>query len=200
MTLATQLPPTPPGRRRRQRFTTKSPGQVLTILPDDFYAKRKTQSAPKGVIPGHDVAASFEEAVEPCKAKVSKIAAECRRINQKYRDGERPESGVPDPSTSCSLATLVHYDIEWDRIMQWNYCIEGLVGDSTIQPASVKRVEVSYQLRHRPPLNQGGRMAIAGSWQRSVRSRTWPIASSYRGYAWQETRVSFRHCHKYRRC
>ncbi|KAI9834033.1 MAG: hypothetical protein M1838_005553, partial [Thelocarpon superellum] len=102
------------------KFNAKAPGQVLTILPNDFYAKRNLNNAPKGIIPGHDVAASFDEAVATCKAKVEKIATECRRINQKYRD--------------------VHFDIDIDLKMRSFYCLNGLLADDRAPPASVKRV------------------------------------------------------------
>ncbi|KAI9829173.1 MAG: hypothetical protein M1832_000196 [Thelocarpon impressellum] len=103
------------------KFTTKTPGQAFTILPDDLYAKRAARSAPKGVVPGHNAAASFDEAVATCKAKVENISKECRRVNSKYRDP--------------------HFDIEIDLKLQTRFCLEGLitVGDEQT-PASVKRV------------------------------------------------------------
>ena len=102
------------------KFTTKAPGQAYTVLPNDLYAKRAARTAPKGIVPGHNAAASFDEAVATCRAKVQKIAKECRRVNQKYRD--------------------VHFDIEIDLKLRTLYCLEGLLGESSSPPASVKRV------------------------------------------------------------
>lgn len=110
------------------KFTTKHPGKIFTILPDNLYAKRAAAHAPKGSIPGQNALASYEEAVESCRKKVEKIVKECRRLNQKYRDP--------------------HFDIEADfKRSQLNSaippdCLTGLnEARSSFQPMSVKRIE-----------------------------------------------------------
>lgn len=111
------------------KFTTKHPGKVFTILPDNLYAKRAAAHAPKGSIPGQNAVASYEEAAEACRKKVEKIVKECRRLNQKYRDP--------------------HFDIEADlKRTQTNPeippdCLTALnETKTTFQPMSVKRIEV----------------------------------------------------------
>lgn len=111
------------------KFTTKHPGKIFTVLPDNLYAKRAAAHAPKGAIPGKNALASYEEAVFACKAKVAKIVKECRRLNQKYRDP--------------------HFDIEADFKRSQAFpntppdCLTGLDKQvSDFQPMSVKRVEV----------------------------------------------------------
>lgn len=112
------------------KFTTKHPGKVFTILPDNLYAKRAAAYAPKGSIPGQNALASYQEAADACKKKVEKIVKECRRLNQKYRDP--------------------HFDIEADiKRSQQNPdippdCLTALNEDTTaFQPMSVKRIEVT---------------------------------------------------------
>src|SRR5437763_11531812 len=68
------------------RFNTKTPGKAFTVLPDNLFAKKTAAQVPKGAVPSQSVTESFEEAVATCKAKVEKIVAECKRVNQKYRD------------------------------------------------------------------------------------------------------------------
>lgn len=111
------------------KFTTKHPGKIFTILPDNLYAKRAAAHAPRGSIPGVNALASYEEAVESCSRKVAKIVKECRRLNQKYRDP--------------------HFDIEADFKRSQAYqdvpsdCLTGLNEEQTdFHPLSVKRVEV----------------------------------------------------------
>lgn len=57
-----------------------------TILPQNIYAKKASDSVPIGVISGQNAVTGYAEAVELCKAKVENIVKECRRVNQKYRD------------------------------------------------------------------------------------------------------------------
>lgn len=111
------------------KFTTKHPGKIFTILPDNLYAKRAAAHTPKGSIPGKNALASYEEAVLSCKTKVAKIVKECRRLNQKYRDP--------------------HFDIEADFKRSQAFpeippdCLTSLDKEqSEFQPMSVKRVEV----------------------------------------------------------
>jgi hypothetical protein len=110
------------------KFTTKHPGKIFTILPDNLYAKRAAAHTPKGSIPGQNAVASYEEAVDACKKKVDKIVKECRRLNQKYRDP--------------------HFDIESDFKRSQMFpeipqdCLTALDEDTTtFQPMSVKRIE-----------------------------------------------------------
>jgi len=111
------------------KFTTKHPGKIFTILPDNLYAKRAAAHAPRGSIPGVNALASYEEAKEACTRKVAKIVKECRRLNQKYRDP--------------------HFDIEADFKRSQAFpdipadCLTGLNEETTdFNPLSVKRVEV----------------------------------------------------------
>lgn len=106
-------------------FSSKNPGLVSSVLPDNFYAKRAAAHAPKGV---KNALASYDEARAACEAKVAKIVKECRRTNQKYRDP--------------------HFDIEadfrrWNSERPFSDCLMGLLEERTeLRPASVKRVEV----------------------------------------------------------
>lgn len=54
-------------------FTTKHPGKVFTVLPDNIYAKRAAANAPRGSIPGQNALASYQEAADACIKKVAKI-------------------------------------------------------------------------------------------------------------------------------
>ncbi|KAF2741854.1 cysteine proteinase [Sporormia fimetaria CBS 119925] len=135
-----ERPPPPPRPRVKKqppqqsiddfwaKFTTKHPGKIFTILPDNLYAKRAAAHAPKGSIPGRNAVQSYEEAADACRKKVEKIVKECRRLNQKYRDP--------------------HFDIEADfKRSQMNPdippdCLTALNEEkSTFQPMSVKRIE-----------------------------------------------------------
>ncbi|KAL5350192.1 hypothetical protein ACLOAV_005229 [Pseudogymnoascus australis] len=106
------------------KFNTKTPGKATTILPADSYAKKVSDSAPKGTISSLSSSASYEEAVRTCKLKVAKIVKECRRANQKYRDP--------------------HFDIEFDLKWGRRDCLETLKTPnrekSIFRPKSVKRV------------------------------------------------------------
>lgn len=161
------------------KFTTKHPGKIFTILPDNLYAKRAAAHAPKGSIPGVNALASYEEAAESCRKKIAKIVRECRRLNQKYRDP--------------------HFDIEADFKRSQAFpeipadCLTGLDKEQAdFQPMSVKRVEVGRSLsNHCASLNISNRtssrspnslskvrpqttsdratMATVGSWRHSRR-------------------------------
>ena len=105
------------------KFQTSFPGKVETILPKNIYAKAKAAKNPKGSIPSQGAGKSYEEASAECIATVDKIAAECRRVNLKYRDP--------------------HFDIEWDLKRAKRDCLDGLVqSDWELAPRSVKRVAV----------------------------------------------------------
>lgn len=106
------------------KFTTKHKGKISTVLPCNGYAKTKAANMPEGVIKGHVAIRSYEKTKVECIAAVEKIARECRRVNQKYRDP--------------------HFDIEFDLKMRRRYCLDGLTTeDLAMKPQSVKRVTVS---------------------------------------------------------
>ena len=123
-------------------FTTKHPGKVFTVLPDDLYAKRAAILASRTPAASKNAVASYEAAVALCKAKVEKIVRDCRRLNQKYGDP--------------------HFDIEFD-FMQWQWeqsvqnCLVGLDEDnSRLEPLSVKRIEVCAKRNPERRLTQQG--------------------------------------------
>ncbi|MCJ1405909.1 calpain 2, (m II) large subunit [Xylographa trunciseda] len=66
--------------------TTKIPTSPPSVLPSNVYAQMVGQHMPKGEVGGRSVAASYEEAVKDCEAKVALIVAECKRNNKKYSD------------------------------------------------------------------------------------------------------------------
>lgn len=105
-------------------FTTKFPGKVHTILPQNRYAKSKAAAEPKGTVYSQAALKSYDEARAECQAAVAKIAKECKRVNMRYRDP--------------------HFDIEFDLKKSKDDCLEGLVETQhpPFQPNSVKRVHV----------------------------------------------------------
>ncbi|KAI9835878.1 MAG: hypothetical protein M1819_001776 [Sarea resinae] len=124
-------PPRPPRRNRDPQrsidefwagFSVENPGKAFAILPDNYHARRLARKAPKGVARGENAVTSFEEARATCEAKVKKIARECRRVNQKYRDP--------------------HFDIEFDLKDEGSPkdCLNGLTRDYEFFPESTKRV------------------------------------------------------------
>ncbi|KAL8733920.1 MAG: hypothetical protein Q9181_003395 [Wetmoreana brouardii] len=108
------------------KFTTKFPGKIHGILPENVYAKTKADQSPAGLVHGQATGKSYDQAVADCKAAVAKIAKECRRVNLKYRDP--------------------HFDIESDlknRIDRRDRrdCLDSLSGaGNDLSPKSVKRV------------------------------------------------------------
>lgn len=92
--------------------------KARTVLPNNKLASAAAANLPKGATRSVVATQSFEEAVETCKLKVAKIAAECRMANRKYRD--------------------FHFDLRNDE----RYCLDGLTEDqkSTLYPAGVARV------------------------------------------------------------
>ncbi|KAK1754677.1 calpain-8 [Echria macrotheca] len=97
------------------RFTTKAPGKATTLLPKNEYAealaRRRAAKLQKSSTPTESTGtasaqASFDEAAAKCRAKVDKIIAECRRVNQKYRDP--------------------HFDLEFDLKTGRRDCLESL--------------------------------------------------------------------------
>lgn len=115
------------------KFTTKHKGKIWTVLPSNGYARTKAANMPEGIITGHKAMRSYEKAKTECVAAVNKIASECRRVNQKYRDP--------------------HFDIEFDLKMRRRYCLNGLTkSDREMKPMSVKRVTVSCRRFVRSPV------------------------------------------------
>ena len=113
-----------------KKFTSKNPGKLSTVLPDNLYAKRAAVQASRRAGTLKNAVASYEQAAATCKAKVEKIVQDCRRLNQKYKDA--------------------HFDIEFD-FMQWQWsgrtrtedCLVALSADHAhLRPMSVKRIEV----------------------------------------------------------
>lgn len=107
------------------KFVTKFPGKVETILPSNIYAKSRASKTPEGVVHGQAATKSYDEARVDCIEAVKKIAKECRRVNMKYRDP--------------------HFDIDLDLRFRRD-CLDGLTEDrwdvKNLAPKSVKRVPV----------------------------------------------------------
>ncbi|MCJ1379647.1 hypothetical protein MMC17_002749 [Xylographa soralifera] len=108
-------------------FTTKFPGRVDRVLPDNVYAKSKAATEPRGVVHGQAALKSYEETRAECTRAVEKIAKECRRVNMRYRDP--------------------HFDIEFDLKQNKNDCLQGLVSGNCdpLLPQSVKRVNDIFE-------------------------------------------------------
>ncbi|KAL8867430.1 MAG: hypothetical protein Q9174_005670, partial [Haloplaca sp. 1 TL-2023] len=103
------------------KFTTKFPGKVHSILPANVYARTKAAQSPSGLVHGQATGKSYDQAAADCKAAVNKIAKECRRVNLKYRDP--------------------HFDIEFDLKRNRRDCLDSLTGNGNdLSPKSVKRV------------------------------------------------------------
>ncbi|KAL8765722.1 MAG: hypothetical protein Q9209_007287 [Squamulea sp. 1 TL-2023] len=103
------------------KFTTKFPGKIHSILPSNIYAKTKAAQSPVGLVHGQATRRSYDEAKADCIAAVDSIARECRRVNLKYRDP--------------------HFDIEFDLKRNKRDCLDALTGaGSDLTPKSVKRV------------------------------------------------------------
>jgi hypothetical protein len=111
------------------KFNTKYPGKVFTILPDNPNARKKVAKTPKGAVQQR-AAKSYEEARAECERNVRRIVKECRRVNQKYRDP--------------------HFDIEWDLKSKRRNCLDGLARElQGGSPKGVKRVTVCPSIRKR---------------------------------------------------
>lgn len=109
------------------RFTTKWPGLVHSLLPNDVKAQRKSAHQTKGTVHEEGALKSYEEARQECVAAVAKIAQECRRVNMRYRD----------------LGFEIETDLKWRK----NDCLEGLTDASyggPFSPNSVKRIPVGH--------------------------------------------------------
>ncbi|KAL4895374.1 hypothetical protein BDV59DRAFT_173792 [Aspergillus ambiguus] len=108
------------------QFTTKFPGKVYTVLPDNPYARSKASRIPKGVVRAQDAGKSYEQASGECKRAVERIAKECRRLNQKYTDP--------------------HFDIEVDLKSGRRDYLDGLKKRTLeMLPRGVKRVTEIFE-------------------------------------------------------
>lgn len=106
-----------------EQFNTKYPGKVYTVLPDNLYARTRAKKVPCGVIKGHEVVKSYEQARAECEKCVQRIVKECERINQKYTDP--------------------HFDIEHDLKSGRRNYLDGLEKiNEEMRPRGVKRVTV----------------------------------------------------------
>jgi len=130
-----QQPPQQTVDQLWEAFTTKYPGKVHSILPNNVYAETKAAKSPKGVVHSQKTGKSYDEAAAECIHAVKKIAKECKRVNMKYRDP--------------------HFDIEFDLKRGKRDTLDGLVrGEgSGLVPKSVKRVTVRCQLGNRAATN-----------------------------------------------
>ena len=113
-------------------FTTKYPGKVFTVLPDNPYARAKAARLPhEGTTRGQDAAKSYEQARKECEVTVRRIVRECERVNQKYTD--------------------THFDVEFDLKCGRRDCLDGLGRlDEDMTPKGVKRVTV--RISRYPPV------------------------------------------------
>jgi len=122
-----QQPPQQTVDQLWEAFTTKYPGKVHSILPNNVYAETKAAKSPKGVVHSQKTGKSYNEAAAECRHAVEKIATECKRVNMKYRDP--------------------HFDIEFDLKWGKRDTLDSLVRGkgSGLTPGSVKRVTVGCQ-------------------------------------------------------
>ncbi|GES63557.1 calpain-like protein [Aspergillus terreus] len=108
------------------QFTTKFPGKVYTVLPDNPYARAKASRIPKGVVQAQDAGKSYEQASGECKRAVERIVKECQRLNQKYTDP--------------------HFDIEVDLKSGRRDYLDGLNKKNLeMLPRGVKRVTEIFE-------------------------------------------------------
>lgn len=128
-----------------EAFTTKYPGKVHSILPNNVYAETKAAKSPKGLTHGQKTGKSYHEAAAECRHAVEKIAKECRRVNMKYRD---PHFDIEVSDFRALVFFPIdaksnneQFDLKWQR----RDTLDGLIrGESTcdLAPKSVKRVTV----------------------------------------------------------
>ncbi|KAF3131535.1 hypothetical protein TWF569_011159 [Orbilia oligospora] len=107
-----------------KKFRSNRAGRPTIVLPfNPFAAAAKPTGATYGPTIPNVATAQFDEAAASCKAKVEKIARECRKLNQKYRD--------------------YYFDLssEDPRLQFARYCIDGFEYNEDAAPKGVKRVE-----------------------------------------------------------
>ncbi|RPA96764.1 cysteine proteinase [Choiromyces venosus 120613-1] len=121
-----------------------------TILPKNKLADAAAANLPHGATKSVIATQSFHEAVEHCKAKVAKIAKECRSANRKYRD--------------------FHFDLRNDG----RHCLDGLTEEleSELHPAGVARVEEIFDT---PKFFKDG--VSAGDIQQGATGDCWFLAA-----------------------
>ncbi|KAF7128430.1 hypothetical protein CNMCM5793_003160 [Aspergillus hiratsukae] len=108
------------------QFSTKYPGKVYTVLPDNPYARSKAASIRRGTIKGQNAGKSYEQAKKECERAVERIVKECRRLNQKYTDP--------------------HFDIEVDLKSGRRDCLDSLdQKNHEMRPKGVKRVTEIFE-------------------------------------------------------
>ncbi|KAK9646910.1 hypothetical protein HCH54_005638 [Aspergillus fumigatus] len=108
------------------QFSTKCPGKVYTVLPDNPYARSKAASIRRGTIKGQNAGKSYEQAKQECERAVERIVKECRRVNQKYTDP--------------------HFDIEVDLKSGRRDCLDSLdQKNHEMRPKGVKRVTEIFE-------------------------------------------------------
>ncbi|RDW93338.1 calpain-like protein [Aspergillus mulundensis] len=121
-----QQPPQAELKQFWEQFNSSFPGKVYTVLPDNPYARSKAARVPKGIVKGQAARKSYDEAREECKRAVTRIAKECRRLNQKYSDP--------------------HFDIEMDLKEGTRNCLDGLdKRNDAMRPQGVKRVTEIFE-------------------------------------------------------
>ena len=106
-------------------FYAKHPGTVYNVIPTEPFREKDTFKSTKSKGNGKRAVVSYEEAAIACKQAVDKIAKDCRRVNQKYRDQ--------------------NFDIELDLKLKKRDCLDGLDTDpeDAAQPKATKRIPVS---------------------------------------------------------
>jgi hypothetical protein len=116
-------PPQETVRQFWEQFTTKHPGKVFTVLPDNPYVRTKASKLPTGVVTAHEAVKSYEQAKRECVQAVRRIAHECESVNKKYTDP--------------------HFDIEFDLKFNKRDYLAGLDKENQeLRPKGVKRVTV----------------------------------------------------------
>ncbi|KAK6335716.1 hypothetical protein TWF730_003094 [Orbilia blumenaviensis] len=138
---AEETTPEPEGSKPVPQISKKVPAGSAQKQLNKFWKKFRTNRAgrPTIVLPYNPVAAAakatygptlptvataqFDEAAASCKAKVEKIARECRKLNQKYRD--------------------YYFDLSGDdpRVSYPRYCIDGFEHNEDATPKGVRRIE-----------------------------------------------------------
>ncbi|RVD84784.1 uncharacterized protein DFL_006508 [Arthrobotrys flagrans] len=107
-----------------KKFRSNRAGRPTIVLPfNPFATDPKPTSTTYGPTIPTVATAQFDEAAASCKANVEKIARECRKLNQKYRD--------------------YYFDLsaEDPRYQFARYCIDGFEYNDEATPKGVKRVE-----------------------------------------------------------
>ncbi|THX70671.1 cysteine proteinase [Aureobasidium pullulans] len=121
------------------RFLATSPNRALntSALARRLEQTLKAASGEEnGLHTQESPAASYEQAKKECQTKVQAIVAECKRLNQRYRDRQ--------------------FEVE----LYQHDCIVPLVDDegntNAIQPSGVKRVKISKDIFEKPTFNAEG--------------------------------------------